>query len=530
MKKYIIVTGGVISGIGKGIFSASIARLMKECGLNVNVLKIDPYLNVDAGTMNPNQHGEVFVTDDGYEADLDLGHYERFLGTNMSRKNNMTAGQVYLNVIEKERQGKYLGSTVQIVPHLTGEIKARIKGMEGDLLVVEIGGTVGDIEGEVFLEAVRELQLEEGKENFLFVHVTYVPYLKTTNEFKTKPTQQSVQQLRKIGINPDMIVVRSEFPIDVSSLNKVALFGGVPKSMVINLPDTKNVYEIPEILYNLEVHKKVARKLNLDITDSKFKWSYPKVFKPYRIALVGKYLGTDDAYKSIIESVFLTGVERPTVIDSQMLEESTDSEVASVLEEFDALIIPGGFGKRGIEGKIKAIKFARERKKPILGICLGMQLMVVEFARNVCNLENANSTEFDPGTPHPVIDLMEEQKKILRLGGTMRLGAQRIEIVPDTLLWKIYGESDVSERHRHRYEVNFDSYSYIFKKPGEKGYKLVISARSQFVEAVELEDHPFFLGIQFHPEYKSKVGAPHPIFKAFVDAIGGNENAGLPRP
>ncbi|HIP92595.1 MAG TPA: CTP synthase, partial [Thermotoga sp.] len=466
MKKYIIITGGVISGIGKGIFSASIARLMKECGLNVNVLKIDPYLNVDAGTMNPNQHGEVFVTDDGYEADLDLGHYERFLGTNMNRKNNMTAGQIYLNVIEKERQGKYLGSTVQIVPHLTNEIKTRIKEMEGDLLVVEIGGTVGDIEGEVFLEAVRELHLEEGKENFLFVHVTYVPYLKTTNEFKTKPTQQSVQQLRKIGINPDMIVVRSEFPIDIFSLNKVALFGGVPKNMVINLPDTKNVYEIPEMLYNLEVHKKVARKLNLDLNDSKFKWSYPKVFKPYRIALVGKYLGTDDAYKSIIESVFLTGIERPTIIDSQMLEESTDSEVASVLEEFDALIIPGGFGRRGIEGKIKAIKFARERKKPILGICLGMQLMVIEFARNVFNLANANSTEFDPKTPHPVIDLMEEQKKILKLGGTMRLGAQKMEIAPNTLLWKIYSnKNEVYERHRHRYEVNFESYSYMFKKP-----------------------------------------------------------------
>lgn len=524
MKKYVIVTGGVLSGIGKGIFSASLARLMKEFGVKVNVLKIDPYLNVDAGTMNPNQHGEVFVTDDGYEADLDLGHYERFLGQNMSRQNNMTAGQVYLRVIEKERQGKFLGNTVQIVPHLTEEIKSRIKSLEAELLVVEIGGTVGDIEGEVFLEAVRELQMEEGRENFLFAHVTYVPYLRTTNEFKTKPTQQSVQLLRRAGIVPDMIIVRSEFPIDPSSLSKVSLFSGVPRDFVINLPDTKNVYEVPEILKDMGIHKKIAEKLKLNLKEGNFGWNYPKAFKPYRIALVGKYLGTDDAYKSIIESVFLTGIEKPVVVDSQMLEEMDDDGVAKVLGEYDAIIIPGGFGRRGVEGKIKAIKYARENKKPILGICLGMQLMVVEFARNVLGYKNANSTEFDPNTPYPVVDLMEEQKKIMNLGGTMRLGAQEMRVFPGTKLYEIYGGVEtVSERHRHRYEVNEDSFPELFKKPGEPGYKLVISAKSRFIEAIEIEDHPFFIGVQYHPEYKSKVGAPHPIFLYLKKVLEGFE-------
>lgn len=524
MKKYVIVTGGVLSGIGKGIFSASLARLMKEYGVDVNVLKIDPYLNVDAGTMNPNQHGEVFVTEDGYEADLDLGHYERFLGRDMTRQNNMTAGQVYLRVIEKERQGKYLGNTVQIVPHLTEEIKDRIRALEAELLVIEIGGTVGDIEGEVFLEAVRELQMEEGKENFLFAHVTYVPYLRTTNEFKTKPTQQSVQLLRRIGITPDMVIVRSEFPLDVPSMNKVALFSGVPRDFVINLPDTKNVYEVPEILRDMGLHEKIASKLNVELKKSAFNWSYPKAFKPYRIALVGKYLGTDDAYKSIIESVFLTGIEKPTVVDSQMLEEMNDEEIKKVLNEYDALIIPGGFGRRGVEGKIKAIKYARENKKPLLGICLGMQLMVIEFARNVFGYKEANSTEFDPNTPYPVVDLMEEQKRILKLGGTMRLGAQKVKIFPKTKLYEVYGGvEEVSERHRHRYEANEEAFPELFKKPGEEGYKLVVSAKSDFIEAVELEDHPFFVGVQFHPEYKSKVGAPHPIFVYLRKVLEGSQ-------
>ncbi len=516
--KYVVVTGGVLSGIGKGIFSASVARIMKEAGLRVNVLKIDPYLNVDAGTMNPNQHGEVFVTNDGYEADLDLGHYERFLGEDMSRRNNVTAGQIYLSVIEKEREGKYLGSTVQMVPHVTEEIKSRMRSLEGELLVVEIGGTVGDIEGQIFLEAIRELALEEGRENFFFVHVTYVPYLRTTNEFKTKPTQQSVQLLMRSGITPDMIVVRSESEMDPHSLKKVALFGGVKPDDVVNLPDTKNVYQIPEILHSMGLHRKIASRLRLEVSDS-FEWDYPKVFKKRRIALVGKYLGTDDAYKSILESIFLLGYEKPDVVDAMELEDMEDEEVAVALSEYEGIIIAPGFGKRGVEGKIKAIKYARENGVPILGICFGMQMMVVEFARSVMGYEGANSTEIDPSTPYPVIDMMEEQKKVLKLGGTMRLGAQRMEIVPGTKLHSIYKSSEAFERHRHRYEVNIQSFSEMFKEPGEDGYKLVVSAKSEFVEAIELDSHPFFIGVQFHPEYKSKVGKVHPIFKAFIEVI-----------
>ncbi len=518
--KYIVVTGGVLSGVGKGIFSASIARLLRELGIDVNVLKIDPYLNVDAGTMNPNQHGEVFVTEDGYEADLDLGHYERFLGIDMSRKNNLTAGQVYLSVIEKEREGKYLGSTVQMVPHVTDEIKTRIRDLSGDVVVVEVGGTVGDIEGQIFLEAIRELILEEGRENFIFVHVTYVPYLKTTNEFKTKPTQQSLQLLMKSGINPDIIVVRSESSVSTSSLKKVALFGGVKLSDVINLPNVGNVYQVPEILYFLGFHKKIGDRLGLDFKDV-FSWDYPKSFKSLNIALVGKYLGTDDAYKSINESIFLLGVQKPEILDADELEEMSYDDASSLLSKYDGLIIAPGFGKRGCEGKMKAIRYARENNVPVLGICLGMQLMVVEFARNVMGLKEANSTEFDPNTPHPVVDMMEEQKKQLKLGGTMRLGAQRMEVVEGTLLYRIYKSKSkvVYERHRHRYEVNHQRYKDMFKRPGEDGYKLVISAISDFVEAVELDSHPFFLGVQFHPEYKTKVGSVHPIFKAFVEAI-----------
>ncbi len=518
--KYVIVTGGVLSGIGKGILSASISRILREAGLDVNVLKIDPYLNVDAGTMNPNQHGEVFVTDDGYEADLDLGHYERFLGVDMSRKNNITAGQIYLSVIEKEREGKYLGSTVQMVPHVTEEIKERIESLEGDVLVLEVGGTVGDIEGQIFLEAIRELALEKGREEFFFIHVTYVPYLKTTNEFKTKPTQQSIQLLMRSGITPDMIVVRSEMEMDPHSLKKVALFGGVKEDDVVNLPDTKNVYQIPEILHSLGIHRKIARKLKVEVSDE-FRWDYPKFFRKKRIALVGKYLGTDDAYKSILESIFLLGVEKPDVIDSMMLEDVPDSEVRSILSEYSGLIIAPGFGKRGIEGKINAVKYARENAVPVLGICLGMQMMVIEFARNVMGYSGANSTEFDPNTDYPVIDMMEEQKRTLKLGGTMRLGSQEMEILEGTKLFDIYGRNRASERHRHRYEVNIQRFPEMFKNPGEPGYKLVVSARSKFVEAIEIDSHPFFVGVQFHPEYKSKVGRVHPIFKAFIEVMEG---------
>jgi len=406
-----------------------------------------------------------------------------------------------------------------MVPHATSEIKERITSMPGKVLSIEIGGTVGDIEGEIFLESVRELAFERSRNDFLFIHVTYVPYLRVTNEFKTKPTQQSVQLLRKIGIQPDVIVVRSEMPIDSQSLYKIALFSGVSRDMVINLPDIGNVYQIPETLYESDVHKLVAKRLSITIEDRQLNWNYPKSFKPYRIALIGKYLGTDDAYKSIVESIFLSGVQKPVVVDAQELEELDDSGVEQKLDSFDALIIPGGFGKRGIEGKIKAIKYARENRKPILGICLGMQLMAIEFARNVLGLPGANSTEFDETTPYPVVNLMEEQKKIMNLGGTMRLGAQKMKINEGTKLYKIYGQSEVYERHRHRYEVDADRFPQMFKRPGEDGYKFTISGEAQFLEAIELDDHPFFVGVQYHPEFKSKVGMPHPVFVGLIKAI-----------
>ncbi|GAB6189450.1 CTP synthase [Marinitoga arctica] len=519
-KKYIVVTGGVLSGIGKGIVSASIGRVLKDSGIKVNSLKIDPYLNVDAGTMNPNQHGEVFVTDDGYEADLDLGHYERFLGMDMRRFNNITAGQIFKSIIEKEREGKYLGATVQMVPHVTDEIKNRIKSIDTDLLMIEIGGTVGDIEGEIFLEAVRELSLEEGVKNFFFIHVTFVPYLSVTNEFKTKPTQQSVQLLRKIGIHPNMLIIRTEKAIDANSLDKIALFAGVNRKFVINLPDADNVYEVPEKLYNIGVQKIIAENLNLEI-QNKLNWEYPKVFQPLKIAMIGKYLGTDDAYKSIIESIFLSGAEKPDLIDSQQIEELTEEESKELLSKYDGIIIPGGFGKRGIEGKIKSVKIARENKIPIFGICLGMQIMVIEFARHVGNLKNANSSEFDPNTPYPVIDMMEEQKEILNLGGTMRLGAQETKILKNSNLYNIYKTEIVFERHRHRYEVNLEKFSELFAYPDDENTdnKLIISAKSDFVEAIEIKKHPFFIGVQYHPELKSKVGKPHPIFKAFIEKL-----------
>jgi len=518
-KKYVVVTGGVISGIGKGILSASIARVMKECGVEVNTLKIDPYLNLDAGTMNPNQHGEVFVTEDGYEADLDLGHYERFLGKDMRRENNMTAGQVFKSIIDKERKGDYLGATVQMVPHVTDEIKSRIRKVPGDLIMIEIGGTVGDIEGEIFLEAVRELWVEEGPENFLFIHVTYVPYLRVTNEFKTKPTQQSVQLLRRIGIQPQMIAVRSELPIEENELGKIALFGGLDRQMVYNLPDSENVYDVPRIVYSYGIHRKIAAWLNLEI-EERFDWNYPRTFVPTRIVIVGKYLGTDDAYKSISESITLCGASKPDVMDSQCFEEMTEEQIRNELQKYDGIIIPGGFGKRGIEGKIAVIKAAREEDIPILGICLGMQLMVIEFARNILHYENANSTEFDPSTPYPVIDMMEEQKAIMKLGGTMRLGAQETPIEEGTVLMDAYNEKIAFERHRHRYEVNLERFPDLFRNPGEKDEnRLTISSLATFVEAIELPEKRFFLGIQYHPEFRSKVGNPNPVFELFVKRV-----------
>ncbi|MFO7882239.1 MAG: CTP synthase [Kosmotogaceae bacterium] len=523
-KKYIVVTGGVLSGVGKGILSASTARVLKECDLKINTLKIDPYLNIDAGTMNPNQHGEVFVTEDGYEADLDLGHYERFLGKEMKRSNNMTAGQIYKTIIEKERAGEYLGATVQVVPHVTNEIKDRIKKIPGDVVMIEIGGTVGDIEAEIFLEAIRELALEHGTENFLFVHVTYVPYLKASREFKTKPTQQSVQLLRKIGIQPDIIVVRSKSTLDNEQLDKISLFGGVIRKNVFNLPDVSNVYEIPSLLYSQGIHNIIASELNLKIKNE-FNWSYPVKFDNFRIAIIGKYTETEDAYKSISESILLCGVEKPEIIDVHEFDEMGDIKLEKKLASYDGIIIPGGFGERGIEGKIRAIKYARINNIPILGICLGMQLMIVEFARNVYGMENANSTEFNPETSYPVIDLMEEQKRIMNLGGTMRLGNQKMTISPSSKLASFYDKTDITERHRHRYEVNYEAFKVMYTRSVKEKTrkKLIISAQSRFVEAIELNNHPFFIGVQYHPEFKSKVGKPHPLFLGFANSIRNGE-------
>lgn len=516
-KRFIIITGGVISGIGKGTTAASLGRMLKEQGLKVGVLKIDPYLNIDAGTMNPDQHGEVFVTDDGYEADLDLGHYERFLGENMSAKNNLTAGQTYFSVIENERKGKYLGSTVQIIPHLTREIKDRITNVEGDVIIVEIGGTVGDIEGEVFLEAIRELKLELPRNSVFFIHLTFVPYLSVTSEFKTKPTQQSVQLLRRIGIQPDMIIARSNRKLDEKAKNKIALFSGIRPAYVIGLEDLPSIYQAPERLFLEGAHFKIGGYIGLDMKNE-FKWNIPKCDKKVSIALIGKYTGTDDAYKSVIESLILSEAPKPDIVDSEIFERDDDERVNAVLEKYDGLIIPGGFGSRGIEGKIKAIKYAREHDIPLLGLCLGMQLMVVEYARNCLNLEDANSTEFDEDTSYPVIDMMEEQKRILKMGGTMRLGSQEARLIKGTVLYDIYGRDKISERHRHRYEINLDILPQLKTADSDpEPSNMRISAISQFVEAVEISDKRFFVGVQYHPEYKSKVGSPHPLFKRFVE-------------
>jgi|UniRef100_A0A7V3RFD0 CTP synthase len=514
--KYIAITGGVISGIGKGITAASIGAMLQSFGLTVEVLKIDPYLNVDAGTMNPNQHGEVFVTDDGYEADLDLGHYERFLNKQMTRFNNITAGQIYSSVIQKERSGEYLGATVQMIPHVTNEIKLRLSKLKGDVVLIEIGGTVGDIESEIFLEAIREFSMDVGHENFIFVHVTYIPYLKITNEFKTKPTQNSLQLLRRSGIVPDLIVLRSEEKLPKSTLEKVALFGGVKTDSVFGLEDVSNIYSIPKGIHDAGMGKVIMQKLK--ITPSKdFKWNYPESMKDAKIAMVGKYLSTDDAYKSVIESVLLCGYRKPEMVDAEEIEKMNQQEIKERLKGYSGIIIPGGFGKRGIEGMINSIRYARENDVPLLGLCLGMQLMTIEYARNVAGLRDANSTEFDPQTPYPIIDLMESQKKMMNFGGTMRLGAAEIKVSPWTKLYEIYSQHIVRERHRHRYEINIYDFKDLLRlEESDPPDRLTISALSQFAEGIELPDKQFYIGVQFHPEYTSKISYPHPIFMEFL--------------
>lgn len=521
--KYIFITGGVLSSLGKGIISASIGMLLKRKGLKVSIVKCDPYLNVDAGTMNPFQHGEVFVTEDGGETDLDIGHYERFLNENLSRENNITAGQIYLSVIQKEREGKYLGSTVQIIPHLTDEIKSKIKSVgikrNLDILICEIGGTVGDIESLPFLEAIRQMKLEEGEDNVFYIHVGMLIYLRNINEIKTKPIQHSIQKLREIGIQPDAIVLRCEKEPTYEEIKKVAMFSNIPINRVFISPDLEVVYELPIILNKQGIVEVILERLKIlkyeriELRDwENFVFHLKNPRKEVKVGIIGKYINVKDAYKSIFEALVHASAKLEIKVNAILV----DSEKTSDIEGFDGIIIPGGFGKRGIEGKIKAIKLCRERNIPILGICLGMQLMVVEFSRSVLNLKEANSTEFNENTPYPVITLLDEQKNIVQYGGTLRCGSSPIKIKSNTLAYEIYNSELVYERHRHRYELN-PEYREIIESKG-----LIVSGESLdngLAEIVEIRENKFFLGVQFHPEFNSKVLNPSPVFLKFLESL-----------
>lgn len=534
MTRYIFVTGGVVSSLGKGIASASLASILEARGLKVTMLKLDPYINVDPGTMSPFQHGEVFVTEDGAETDLDLGHYERFIRTTMSRRNNFTTGRIYQDVLKKERRGDYLGGTVQVIPHITDEIKRRvIEGAgDADVALVEIGGTVGDIESLPFLEAIRQLKVELGSSRALNMHLTLVPYLKTAGEVKTKPTQHSVKDLRTIGIQPDILICRSEVPVDQSSIRKISLFTNVEERAVIPLPDADTIYSIPEMLRGYGLDKIIVERFNLECPEADLsEWADVKERKlnPEReinIAMVGKYMELLDAYKSLIESIDHAGIHSRTKVNIEYIDsEEIEKQGTDLLKGKDAILVPGGFGHRGVEGKIETAKFARENKIPYLGICLGMQVVVIEYARNVAGLEAANSTEFDKQSRHPVIGLITEWieadgSKVERdeatdLGGTMRLGAQDCQLMEGTKALECYGKPIIKERHRHRYEVN-NNYVEQLENAGLK-----ISGRSvdgALVEMVEIADHPWFVACQFHPEFTSTPRDGHGLFSGFIDA------------
>jgi CTP synthase len=525
--KYIFVMGGVISGLGKGIAAASIGYLLKSCGLRVTILKLDPYLNVDPGTMNPYQHGEVFVLDDGSETDLDLGHYERFIDENMNKLNNATAGQIYSRVLDRERAGDYLGATVQVIPHITDELKNRIKIVNKsgkyDVVICEVGGTVGDIESLPFLEAVRQMSVELGYHNYLIVHLTLVPYVKASEELKTKPTQHSVMKLREIGLSPDIILCRSEYKITKSVKEKIALFCNVPPNHVIEGQEVENIYEVPLILYDQGVGDIIAERLKLaDHFDmSKLQRFMEKVWNPKRevqIALCGKYTELPDAYKSTLEAIIHAGVENDTRVTVKWIQTDSimsDDQAQKAFYDVDGILLLPGFGPRGSEGKILACKYARKYKVPFLGICLGLQCAVIEFARNVCQLKNANSTEFSPDTPYPVINLMESQRAIKLKGGTMRLGAYKCKVKRGTKAYAAYCKDNVSERHRHRWELN-NRYRARLEKNG-----LIFSGLNEelnLIEIIEMKDHPWFVASQFHPELKSRVNRAHPLFREFISA------------
>ncbi len=534
MTRYIFVTGGVVSSLGKGIASASLAAILEARGLKVTMLKLDPYINVDPGTMSPFQHGEVFVTEDGAETDLDLGHYERFIRTKMTQRNNFTTGRVYEHVLRKERRGDYLGGTVQVIPHITDEIKSRvIAGAEGcDVALVEIGGTVGDIESQPFLEAVRQLKVEVGSDRAMFMHLTLVPYIKTAGETKTKPTQHSVKELRSIGIQPDILVCRSEVTIEANERRKISLFTNVDEKAVISLEDADTIYRIPSMLHAQGLDEIVVKRFGLQcppadlsewvaVADAKL-----NPLKSINIAMVGKYMELLDAYKSLIEAIDHAGIKNRTKVNIEYIDsEEIERNGTDRLKDKDAILVPGGFGERGVEGKILTAQFARENKIPYLGICLGMQVAVIEYARNVAGMADAHSTEFTHDTTHPVVGLItewvnpegkiEERDHSSDLGGTMRLGAQDCKLLKGSKAREIYGQDVIYERHRHRYEVN-DQFVGDLEKAG-----LIFSGRSadeSLVEMVELKDHPWFVACQFHPEFTSTPRDGHPLFTGFVEA------------
>ncbi len=526
MTKYVFVTGGVVSSLGKGITAASLGVLLKKRGFKVSIIKLDPYINVDAGTMNPFQHGEVFVTDDGAETDLDLGHYERFIDESLCRDNNVTTGKIYSRVISKEREGKYLGGTVQVIPHITSEIQHQILNVADsrDIVICEIGGTVGDIEGLPFLEAIRQFASRVGRENILYCHVTLVPYIAAAGELKTKPTQHSVNELRRIGIQPDAIVCRSQYELGSDIRDKIALFCNVPRDCVVQALDSDTIYQVPMDLFQQGFDELVLKRLGLksphdpDLADwEKFIDTFSNPSGEVEIAMVGKYTAIKDSYLSVVESLLHAGIYNNVKVSIRHVEaEDVEKEgPEKVLAGVQGVLVPGGFGERGIEGKIAAAGFARKRGIPYFGLCLGMQVAVVEFTRNVCGIAAAHSSEIDPATPNPVIHLMEEQRDVDCLGGTMRLGAYPCELVHGTLAHKAYGKGQIQERHRHRYEFNNDYRDRL----AEHGMRMAgLCPGRNLVEIVELENHPWFVGVQFHPEFLSRPVRPHPLFREFVAA------------
>ena len=527
MTKYIFVTGGVVSSLGKGIVAASVGRVLKNRGLKVTLQKFDPYLNVDPGTMSPYQHGEVFVTEDGAETDLDLGHYERFIDVNLGQYSNVTAGRVYSSIIEKERRGDYLGGTVQVIPHVTNEIKSRVllagESSDADVVITEIGGTTGDIESLPFLEAIRQIRSDLGRENVCFIHCTLLPYIKAAGEMKTKPTQQSVKELRGLGIQPDIIVVRNELALNDELRAKISLFCDIPKQNVIESRDVSNLYQLPVNLKAQKIDDIVLKHFGLTAPEADMtEWlslvnRVDNLKENVRIALVGKYVELHDAYISVVESLKHAGYKHnaKVKIDWIQSEDITEENVHEYLKDADGILVPGGFGDRGVEGKITTIKYARENNVPFFGICLGMQLAAVEFARNVCGLTGAHSSELDPNTPYPIINLLADQENVVEMGGTLRLGSYPCTLIEGSVAHKEYGEINITERHRHRYEFN----NFYRDRLTDKGMVLSgVSPDGKLVEIVEIPEHPWFVAGQFHPEFKSRPEKAHPLFAGFIKA------------